>query len=261
MPIGGAEEKDGNPEILETFVELAGGKDARIALIPTASDEPEDAVKRYTKAFEGIGVACVTPILGATHAQVESEESLQILRDATGIFISGGDQARLAEIYCGTKAAECILERNQNDVVIAGTSAGAAFMASHMIAGGESGATPIKGMADISEGLGLLQNIIIDTHYGPRGRTGRLLMLHALHSEVIALGFDEDTAAVIDHDLVMNIIGSGAVTIVDGSSIRSDINERKDDEPLMVNGVELHVVTNRYCFDLRGRKFVPPLSV
>src|SRR3712207_2633519 len=101
MPIGGAEEKEQNPEILEAFVELAGGKDARIALIPTASEDPDDAVERYTEAFEKIGVAKVMPLTGTTRVDVESEESLRTLRDATGIFISGGDQSTLAELYCG----------------------------------------------------------------------------------------------------------------------------------------------------------------
>lgn len=261
MLIGGGEEKDGNPDVLGAFVEMAGGQDARIALIPTASEEPQDAVDRYSEAFEKIGVARVTPLAGTTRAEVESDKSLQTLRDATGIFISGGDLQRLAEIYCGTQAAVCLLERNHASVVIVGTSAGAAFMASHMIEGGESGATPYAGMAEIGEGLGLLKNVIIDTHYGPHGRIGRLMMLHAMHPDVIAIGLDEDTAAVIDEELIMTVIGSGAVTIVDGTAIRSDIAERKDGEPLMVNGVELHVVTSRYCFDLRGRKFVPPLSV
>lgn len=259
MPIGGAEDKESGPEILEAFVKLAGGQDARIALIPTASEDPEDAIKRYTEAFEQIGVAAVTPVTATRRTELDSDESLGILRDATGIFISGGDQGQLVDIYLNTKAADCIRERNHDDVVIAGTSAGAAFMASHMITGGESGATPIKGMAEISEGLGLLQNMIIDTHFGPRGRTGRLLMLHSLHPEVIAIGLDEDTAAIIDEDLVMNVIGSGAVTVIDGTSIKSDITERKDDEPLMISGAELHVISSRYCFDLRGRKFVPPI--
>lgn len=258
--IGGAEDKEHNPQILTAFVELSGGKDARIALIPTASEQPDDAVERYTTAFEEIGVAWVKPVSGTTRAEVESIGSLGILRDATGIFISGGDQTRLTDIYLGTSAAACILERNRDDVVVAGTSAGAAFMASHMIAGGESGATPIKGMATINEGLGLLQNVTVDTHYGPRGRTGRLLMFHSLHPEVMAIGLDEDTAAIIDYDLVMNVIGSGAVTVVDGTSIKSDISDRKNDEPLMVSGAELHVISSHYQFDLRGRKFVPPLS-
>ena len=115
MPIGGAEEKESSPEILTTFVELAGGKDARIALIPTASEEPEEAIERYTTAFEEIGVTSVNPLTGTTRAEVESYESLQILRDATGIFISGGAQMRLADIFCGTSAADCILERNRDN--------------------------------------------------------------------------------------------------------------------------------------------------
>lgn len=259
MPIGGAEDKEHNPDVLRAFIDLAGGASACVALIPTASDDPADAVNRYTRAFDELGVAEIMPIMAKTKKQVESEATLAVLRGASGIFISGGDQATLSKIYCGTAAAGCILERNDQGVVVGGTSAGAAFMASEMIVGGESRATPLKGMMDVAPGLGLLRNIVIDTHFGERGRTGRLMALHAEHPEIIAIGLDEDTAAIIDGDMVMRVVGSGSVTVVDGTSIRSDIREIKKGQPMMTSGVEIHTITSRFTFDLRARRFLPPL--
>lgn len=259
MPIGGAESKAHHPDILRTFVRLAGGDQARIALIPSASDEPDDAIATYTEAFRELGVEHVDAVQGETRRAFDLGRNVEILAQATAIFISGGDQNVLAERLLGTRSAACILERNANGVVVAGTSAGAAIMASHMVGGGESGATPLKSMSSVSEGLGLIRNVIIDTHFGERGRTGRLMAMHAAHVEVVSIGLDENTAAIIDGQMVMSVIGEGAVTILDGSSIRSDIDLLGGDEPVMISGAELHTVTAKYEFDIRARKFVPPL--
>ena len=258
MAIGGAEDKEGAEEILTTFVSLAGGQDACIALIPTASEDPMDALQRYDRYFRDLGAAEVMPILGENRHAVDREDSLALLRRATGIFITGGDQVRLMELFCGTEAGTCILERNRDGIVVGGTSAGAAFMASNMIASGESRATPIRGMTEVSEGLGLLRNVVIDTHFGERGRTGRLLEVLAGHPELIAMGLDEDTAAVIDDHLLVRVIGSGVVTVVDGSSVRSNYDLAENEQPLMVNGAEMHTIPAGFTFDLRARKFLPP---
>lgn len=258
MPIGGAEDKAGAEDILTTFVALAGGQDAHIALIPTASEDPMDAVARYDRLFRDLGAAEVMPILGENRHAVDREDSLALLRRATGIFISGGDQARLAELFTGTEAGACILERNREGIIVGGTSAGAAFMASHMIFSGESRATPIRGKTEVGEGLGLLRNVVVDTHFGERGRTGRLLEVLAAHPELIAMGLDEDTAAVIDEHLLIRVVGSGVVTVVDGSSVRSNYDLAEHEQPLMVNGAELHTIPADFSFDLRARKFIPP---
>ena len=257
--VGGAEEKEGDEEVLRAFVDLAGGSSAQIVLIPSASSEPEDAIKDYREAFGRIGIASFQVVHGTSAEEFDTDEHIDVLTKATGIFMSGGDQSRLAERLCGTRAADCIMERNASGTVVGGTSAGAAILASHMVEGGESRATPRLSMAEVGEGLGLLRNVIIDTHFGERGRTGRLIAMHAAYPEVIALGLDEDTAAVINHDLVMSVVGSGSVAVVDGTSIQSDLELRQGDEPLMTSGVEIHTVTPGYEFDIRGRRFTPPL--
>jgi cyanophycinase len=259
MPIGGAEETRHDPDVLTTFLGLAGGAQARIALIPSASSEPQDAIDKYTQVFKELGAAQVAIVHGETQRAFERDEMVELLEQATGIFISGGDQNRLAELLCGTPVADAIIERNRAGVVVAGTSAGAAIMASHMVEGGASDSSPTREMSAVTEGLGLLQNLVVDTHFGERGRTNRLIAMHSAHPDVVSIGLDENTAAVIDSDMLMRVVGGGSVTIVDGSSIRTDLEERRDDELIMVNGVEIHIVTTRYSFDLRACKFAPPL--
>jgi cyanophycinase len=260
MAIGGAEDKERNADVLRTFVELAGGKGARVAVIPSASAEPDEMADTYREAFAALGVNDIRIVHISERDEADSDNVIDQLSDTTGIFMSGGDQSRLADLICGSRLAECLSTRNQDGAVLGGTSAGAAILASHMVTGGEGGSTPYKGMSDVSEGLGILNNLIVDTHFGERGRTGRLLAMHARFPEVIAIGLDEDTAAVIDADMLMTVVGSGAVTVIDGTSIRSDLELIGDEDPMMTSGIEMHTVTSRYTFDLRARKFVPPLN-
>jgi cyanophycinase len=170
--------------------------------------------------------------------------------------MTGGDQTRLAEVICGTRVVACIRERNAAGAVGAGTSAGAAIMASAMVAKGPGGATPFKYMSNTDDGLGLLSNLIVDMHFGERDRTGRLLAMYAAHPELNGIGIDENTAAVIDADLQMSVVGSGAVHVYDGSNLTSDIDEIADDEPVMIDGAVVHVVTPRHRFDLAQMRFV-----
>lgn len=260
VAIGGAEDTSGDGDILQMFVDLAGGKDARIAIIPAASEEPQESGDGYRSLFKEMGVTEIEVLQFQTREAAGKEAALEPLRWATGVFMTGGDQNRLADIIIGTPVHDCLKEHNTVGQVVAGTSAGAAILASHMIQGGEGGASPRKGMVNLTEGLGLLPNTIIDTHFDERGRTGRLIACHAVHTDLISLGLDEDTAAIVDWDMVMSVAGAGTVMIVDGSSVKSDIEQLEDDDaPVMVNGIEIHTITSRYTFDLRARKFVPPL--
>lgn len=260
MPIGGAEDKEGHADILKEFVRLAGGERSHIVVIPTASSTPDESGGKYADLFRQFGANEAEIFMAENSHAADRDDSIAMLERASGIFMTGGDQSRLADVFDDTRAAETIRRCNAQGVIVAGTSAGAAFMASDMIVGGESRATPIKGSTRLRAGLGMLQNIVVDTHFGERGRTGRLLEVVASHPHLITIGCDEDTAAIIDADLIMRVAGSGSVLVLDGTAIRSDFLARADDEPIMTNGAELHVITSRYTFDIRGRKFVPPLQ-
>ena len=259
--IGGAEDKVRDRVILSRFVSLAGGADATIVVISTASSLGAEAGERYRAVFGELGVTRVRPLHAVTRPQANDETSALAVRDATGIFLTGGNQLRLASTIGGTRLADAILERFRHGAVVAGTSAGASAMSSHMIAFGASGATPKQRMAQISAGLGLLPGVIVDQHFQQRNRLGRLLSLIAQNPSLLGLGVDEDTAGVVGPDHILEVIGRGSITVVDGAGSETDAWEIKGHRPLMISGVVLHSLPAGYRFDLRRRHRVATPSL
>jgi cyanophycinase len=254
--IGGAEDKVRDRVILSRFVALAGGRDATVAVISTASSLGLEAGERYKQVLGELGVHKVRTIHAVTRAQANDETVSLALRDATGVFMTGGNQLRLSSTIGGTRLADAVLELFRQGAVIAGTSAGASAMSSHMIAFGASGATPKHRMAQIAAGLGVLPGVIVDQHFQQRNRLGRLLSLIAQNPSLLGLGVDEDTAGVVGPDHVMEVIGRGSITVVDGSKSETDAWEVHGHRPLMISGVVLHSLPAGYRFDLRRRERV-----
>ena len=251
--IGGAEDKVRDRVILGRFVALAGGTDARIAVISTASSLGPEAGQRYREVFTELGAKTVTPIHAVTRLQANDEHNARIIRESTGVFLTGGNQLRLSSMIGGTRLADAIAEVFTGGAVVAGTSAGASAVSSHMIAFGASGATPKHRMAQIAAGLGLLPGVIVDQHFQQRNRLGRLLSLIAQNPSLLGLGVDEDTAGVVGPDQVMEVIGRGSITVVDGAASDTDAWEVRGHAPLMISGVVLHSFPAGYRFDLRRR--------
>ncbi|MEW5991147.1 MAG: cyanophycinase [Chloroflexota bacterium] len=258
--IGGAEDKIRDRVILNRFVSLAGGEAAIVAVISTASSLGHEAGERYRAIFSELGVRTVRPLHTMTRAQANDETFARAVRDATGIFLTGGNQLRLSSTLGGTRLAEAVLERFRHGAVIAGTSAGASAMSSHMIAFGASGATPKHRMAAIAAGLGVLPGVIVDQHFQQRNRLGRLLSLIAQNPSLLGLGVDEDTAGIVGPDHVLEVIGRGSVTVVDGAAAETDAWEVKGHRPVMLSGVVLHSLPAGYRFDLRRRHRLPHLK-
>jgi cyanophycinase len=259
--IGGAEDKVRDRVILSRFIALAGGEDATIAVISTASSLGLEAGQRYRQVFTELGAREVHTLHAVTRPQANDEAAVRAVQDATGIFMTGGNQLRLASTLGGTRLADSILDRFRLGAVVAGTSAGASAMSSHMIAFGASGATPKQRMAQIAAGLGVLPGVIIDQHFQQRNRLGRLLSLIAQNPSLLGLGVDEDTAGVVGPDHVLEVIGRGSVTIIDGAASETDAWEVGGHRPLMISNVVLHSLPAGYKFDLRRRHRVaaPPL--
>ncbi len=251
--IGGAEDKVRDRVILGRFVALAGGRDAQIAVISTASSLGTEAGERYREIFLELGAAEVRPLHAVTRSQANDEHAARVVRDASGVFMTGGNQLRLSSTIGGTRLADAITTRFQAGAVVAGTSAGASAVSSHMIAFGASGATPKHRMAQIAAGLGLLPGVIVDQHFQQRNRLGRLLSLIAQNPSLLGLGVDEDTAGVVGPDQIMEVIGRGSITVVDGAASETDAWEIRGHRPLMISGVVLHSLPAGYRFDLRRR--------
>ena len=255
MPIGGAEDKLDDKIILSTFLQLAGGKDARIAIVPTASSI-EAAGERYKALFLGMGAASAEVVFIADREDANGGAPVELIQDASGIFLTGGNQLRLSAILGGTRAADLIRARNQEGAVVAGTSAGASILSSYMVAFGASGETPKQRMAQIVAGFALVPNVIIDQHFRQRDRIGRLLVLVATNPGLLGLGIDEDTGALIGANNVLEVIGRGSVTIVDGTHLYSDVHQVKGHGGVTVSGAILHVLTAGRRFDLATRKLL-----
>src|SRR2546421_3719297 len=257
MVIGGAEDKLGERVILSRFVELAGGDQAQIVVISTASSLGDAATDLYRHLLGRIGARTVTGLRPETREEANDPQAVAALTSATGLFMTGGNQLRLSSIIGGTALGAAILDAHGRGVVVAGTSAGASAVATHMMAFGSSGATPKHRMAHVSVGLGLLVNVVVDQHFEQRTRLGRLLAVVAQSPSLIGWGLDEDTAAIIDAGDVLEVIGRGWVTIVDGSDVITDAFQTTGHKPMMVSNARLHSLPSGYRFDLRGRRVLP----
>ncbi len=257
MAIGGAEDKMDDKVILSSFVRIAGGKKAKIAIVPTASSI-EDAGLRYKAIFLGMGVEQAEVVYLQGRDDANSSEPLSALEDATGIFLTGGNQVRLSVLIGGTRFEEMVRQRHQQGAVIAGTSAGASILSAHMVAGGAAGTVPKQRMAQMVAGFGLITNVIIDQHFRQRNRIGRLLALVATNPGLLGIGIDEDTAAVFRNG-VMEVIGRHSVTVVDGSEMYSDIFRVKGHGEVTVSNARLHVLPAGRTFDLQSRTMADDL--
>ena len=255
IPIGGAEEKDNSPRILQRFVELCGAHgDADIIVIPAAS-QLTDTGARYERIFAELGAARVTAMDFDTRRDCEESGRLERLKSATGVFFTGGNQLRLSTILGGTSVARALRLMNASGVHVAGTSAGAAFISEHMIAFGEEGASPVSGAVRLAPGLGLTNRFIIDQHFRQRDRLGRLLAALAFNPFAIGLGLDEDTAAFIGPDNTLEAAGSGSITVVDVSAMKfSSMDTAAEGQPVCLLGIAMHILIAGATFNLHTRQ-------
>jgi len=257
--IGGAEEKLRQRQILSRFAALAGGSDARVAVISTASSLGDEASDLYESLFRSLGVSQVRGLRPLTRVEADDPLLVEAVADASAIFMTGGNQLRLSSVIGGTALGRAILERHRHGALVAGTSAGASALGTHMVAFGTAGTTPKQRMTQMSAGLGLLSGVIIDQHFEQRNRIGRLLALVAQSPSLLGIGVDEDTAALIGPSGVLEVLGKGSVTILDPARLQTDAYEVKRHKPIMVSGVTLHSLPSGYRFDMRRRRLLAPL--
>jgi cyanophycinase len=248
IPIGGAEERTGSMRVLRRFVKLSGGRKARIVIIPTAS-MLADTGDRYIEVFEKIGVASAISLPIAERADADRPEYIEHLDGATGIFMTGGNQLRLSTILGGTLVAQKVRRANAAGVHVAGTSAGAAIMPEHMIAGGSMGLSARADGVNLAPGLGLTNALIIDQHFSQRDRLGRLLTAVSYNPFLLGVGIDEDTALFIP----------GNVTIIDPEHLSySSMDRARKNESLSLLDLKLHILSKGCRFDIHERKPYPP---
>ncbi|MEM1055501.1 MAG: cyanophycinase [Bacteroidota bacterium] len=260
VPVGGAEKKTADMPILRRFVKTAGGGDARIVVIPTAS-ELEDTGDRYVSIFEELYVEMAVSLPITTREEAQDEGHVAELENATAIFLTGGNQLRLSTILGGTPVAKAIRRLNADGVHVGGTSAGAAILPEHMIAGGRSGHTPRVDGVVLAPGLGLTNRLLIDQHFRQRDRLGRLLTAVSFNPFAVGIGLDEDTGVFLGPDDTFEVVGSGAVTVVDPSGLAySSMDSAAPREPVTLIGLGLHLLSDGATFNVASREASAPVK-
>lgn len=254
VAIGGAEDKASDTEILSRVLQLAPTADPRVGVITTASSIPDDVFGDYRKVFDRLGAAEVLDIRIRERADAEDATMIDMIAQSDVIFISGGDQMRLTSIFGGSAALTAIRKRFDEGGVIAGTSAGAACQSTTMVYGGPATDSLRKGAVRMTAGFGLIDGVIIDTHFLERGRFSRLMEVGATNPEYLGVGLGED-AAVLFEDGTIHAFGPGHVIIVDSSKITgSNVFELADGEAVSVHNITMHALVDGNAYSLSDRR-------
>ncbi len=253
MAIGGAINPK-KPTVLEEFARRAGGVSARVVILPQASSM-EDTGQYYVALFRRLGVADALALEFRRRGEAGMPGQVDALRQATGIFIAGGNQMRLSVLCGGTRLEAELLSAYRQGCVVGGSSAGAAILSKTMICNGKGGPTPREGILQFCPGLGFTDKFTFDQHFRQRDRLGRLVYAVATHPGILGVGIDEDTAAIVEDDVDITVCGSGAVTLVDGRDVAAtDVSEIEKKGPVAVSNLKVHVLTHDCVYDGRERE-------
>lgn len=253
--IGGAEDKYGESRILRSVADIIGEHREKLVVLTTATEKPVESGNEYRNVFQRLGVESIDVLNIDTREDANRDDYVERIAAASGIFFTGGDQLRITSILGGTKTFNALHEANSHGAAIVGTSAGASVMSSTMIVDGNSNDPARKCTLKMAPGLGLLEQAIIDQHFDQRGRIGRLLCGVAENPHMLGIGIDEDTAIRVYPDAHFEVMGTNAVTVIDGRSINSsNVSELKPDEILAISNVTLHVLPSGYGYDMNKRE-------
>lgn len=259
MVIGGAEDKVHGRMILTTFFNRSGGTDARIAIIPSASREPAVIGNRYHTIFHEMGAKAIEIVDVRDRAQGDDLQWHDFLDTCTGVFLTGGDQLRLCGLLADTPLMEKVRQRAQlGEITLAGTSAGAAVMGQYMIAGGGSGESPNRSLVDLTAGLNIIPDIIVDQHFHNRNRMARLISAIASYPDRLGIGIDEDTCALFESDGSFRILGKGTVTIIDPANVvHTNHPNAGTTDPLSIHNLRVHILCHGDRYDYYKRTLLP----
>ncbi|HYD23073.1 MAG TPA: cyanophycinase [Flavipsychrobacter sp.] len=274
VSVGGAEDKGTEVEagfaqsdklkffelgILKNILNLIKDIDSpTIEVITTASSIPDEVAENYKQAFSKLGCANIGHMRIRTREDAAKREYIERLKACHCIMFSGGNQLRLSSIFGGTEFLDILKSRYQEEpFVIAGTSAGAMAMSNTMIYEGNAAHAHLKGEVKITTGLGLMQNVIIDSHFDKRGRFNRLAQAVAANPGTLGIGLGEDTGVIVSHGVELVAIGSGGVVIIDGKFIdHNNIADIDFGKPISVENIVVHIMSSGDVYQLNTRKFI-----
>ncbi len=277
IAIGGAEDKGTEVEkgeihknnlnffelgILRRIVEEAGGVKKRIEVITTASMIPHQVGENYLNAFGKIGCVNVGIMHIRTRENLQQTDYIKRLKECDCVMITGGNQMRLTATLGGTEFLKTLRQRYQTEeILVAGTSAGAMAMSSTMIYEGNPFRAHLKGEVKITTGLRLIDNVIIDSHFEKRGRFVRLAQAVASNPGCIGIGLGEDTGMIITEGNKMEAIGSGLIVIIDGHEvIHTNIADIPEGNPMSIENLHVHFCARGNGYIIDERKFVEKMG-
>ena len=252
--IGGAEDKTEGCVILRQAAGMLRAQDM-LTILTTATEKPEEVGQNYLTVFHGLSVNNVQVLNITTRDEANSDAMSGKIKSSKCVFMTGGDQLRLTSILGGTQAGNELKSLYVTGGIVMGTSAGASVMSATMIVKGDDNEPAKKCTLKMAPGLGLVGGVIIDQHFDQRGRFGRLMCGVAENPDAIGIGIDEDTAVRLQPDMHFEVIGTNAVTVIDGTTIKSsNVSELRQNEILAITGVTVHILPQGYGYDLLSRK-------
>lgn len=241
--IGGAEDKKGEKEILKEVCSKIDKENEKLVIATIATELPKEVGAEYTDIFKKLGVKNIDILDIVQRDDACRESNVALIKNASLVFFTGGDQLRITSLVGGTPLYDALKESVENGCIFVGTSAGASVVSDTMIITGEDEESPKKWTLKMSPGLGLIKDVIIDQHFAQRGRIGRLLTGVAENPESLGIGIDEDTAIMVNPKAEFQVIGSGAVYVIDGSSISyTNVSEQYPEEVLSMFDIKMHVL-------------------
>jgi len=260
VAVGGNEDKENDLDVLQNIAALTRKEDPDIQVITTASSIPQEVGQQYIDAFSKIGVTRVTLNHIQKREEADDPEYADRMKKADLVFFTGGDQLRLTSIFGASKVLKTIKFRHMNDgLMVAGTSAGASVMSKTMIYEGQSYEALFKGKVQLTPGFGLVDNVVIDSHFIKRGRFSRLMDVVTTNPSTIGLGLGEDAGVVIRDGRILETIGNGLVVIFDGQHIRyTNIADIEIGEGIAVENVYVHTLVKNHGYDLLTRTYLNP---
>ena len=260
--IGGHEDKDGDCQILERVAEDVKRLKGNLVLATVATHLPEDIVREYTAVFRHLGVEKIDAVDVRTRGDGFKDDNIARLHHNSVVFFTGGDQLRITSQIGASPLYQRMIDIFNRGATIVGTSAGAAAIPITMLVSGPGDESADSGRLIMAPGLGLLPDIVIDSHFAQRGRIGRLLGTVALNPKNLGIGIDEDTAIIVERGQQFHVMGSGAVYVVDGRGMSySSLSEQTAEGLISLYDVKLHVLGAGDCFDLTTRLPIQRLPV
>lgn len=243
--------------ILKRFLNEIPQKKPQIEVVTTASMIPEEVGERYESAFGILGLENINLMHIRNEEDAHNPEYIRRVSDCDGIMFSGGDQSRITRMFLNTEILNVLRNRyQQEEFVIAGTSAGAMAMSKNMIKGGSAPESLLRGAVKMGQGLDLVQGVIIDTHFVKRGRFGRLMEAVVTHPKTVGIGLGEDTGVLITEGHMIETIGSNLVVIADGHEVKyTNINDVEKGRPVAIDHMVMHVLAKGNLYDINERLF------